>query len=257
MPALALIVLIAALVGVLIGAVGIGGVALPPALIWLVGLDPHTAAGTSSWSFLFTGLLGTALYARNSVMPWRLVGWLTLGIVPAAMLGSLANGALPERVAMLPLAALVTVAGVHSLWTGRAASRRSHDLIGAARLSPRSAITIGVFVGFCSALTGTGGPVILMPILLAVGIPALTAVAASQVVQIPLVAFASIGYASQGAVEFGLGTMIGVIAAVGVVGGGAVALKLRQEQLRRLAGVALTVFGAALLGATVFSFFGS
>lgn len=266
MPFFPVIALIAAAVGVLIGAVGIGGVALPPALAWLVGLDPHTAAGTSTWSFLFTGLAGTAMYARGAIVPWRLVGRLTVGVVPAALIGAAGNHAVPDRVAMLPLAALVTVAGVHSLLSGRSRAPRgesgARDAASAVRPAafassahdtprPAAAIAIGAVVGFCSALTGTGGPVVLMPILLAARIPAIQAVAASQVVQIPLVVFAVLGYASRGAVDFGAGTLIGVVAAVGAVAGAAIAMRMPQRALRHLASLALVGFGAALVVLTL------
>lgn len=262
MPVLAVIALAAAVIGVLIGAVGIGGVALPPLLVWVVGLDPHAAAGTSSWSFLFTGIVGTAMYARGAAVPWRLVGLLSIGIVPSAVLGSLANGAIPDASALLPLAVLVTAAGIHTLWSGRPRTGVPRAGVPRAGAGPRNAavapepralaaISIGAVVGFCSALTGTGGPVILVPILLAIGVPALASVAAAQVVQLPLVAFAVLGYASRGDVDFGLGSLIGAIAAAGAVGGAAIAMRLPQRALRRLAGIALASFGAVLLVATL------
>jgi Sulfite exporter TauE/SafE len=48
----------ALLVGVLIGCVGVGGVLLPPALVYLGGLGFHAAAATSTWAFLFCGAAG-------------------------------------------------------------------------------------------------------------------------------------------------------------------------------------------------------
>ena len=45
----------ALLVGVLIGCVGVGGVLLPPALVYLGDLGFHAAAATSTWAFLFCG----------------------------------------------------------------------------------------------------------------------------------------------------------------------------------------------------------
>ena len=52
--------LVAALVvGVLIGCVGIGGVLMTPALVYVGGLGFHLAAATSMWAFLFAGAAGT------------------------------------------------------------------------------------------------------------------------------------------------------------------------------------------------------
>ena len=49
----------ALLVGVLIGWVGIGGVLMTPALVYVGGLGFHLAAATSMWAFLFAGTAGT------------------------------------------------------------------------------------------------------------------------------------------------------------------------------------------------------
>src|SRR5829696_9964551 len=97
---------LALIVGVLVGCVGIGGVLLPPALAYVGGLDLHRAMATSMWSFLFTGLAGTMAYSRRNSVDWRMVLWLGVGIVPAAMLGALSNAALPAEVLTVLLATL-------------------------------------------------------------------------------------------------------------------------------------------------------
>lgn len=60
-----LLLLVAVLVGGLIGTVGVGGILLIPALNVLAGLSTHTAMGTALFSFIFTGLLGTWLFWRH------------------------------------------------------------------------------------------------------------------------------------------------------------------------------------------------
>ncbi|RSD09487.1 sulfite exporter TauE/SafE family protein [Amycolatopsis eburnea] len=234
------VLLLAIPVGICIGVVGIGGVLLPPALTWLTGLDIHAAAGTSSWSFLFTGLAGTAAYARHQAMPWRFGGWLTLGAAPAAAVGALVNGAVPATALWLVLATLTAGSGAFNLWG------RPRESAGRRELSPVAAVAVGVFIGFGSALTGTGGPVLLVPVLLALGVPALTTVAAGQLVQLPLVGFATLGYAAHGSVHFGLGSLLGVLAAAGVLAGARLARRLPGRHLHRVASAALVGFGAVL-----------
>ncbi|MEU4689045.1 sulfite exporter TauE/SafE family protein [Actinoplanes sp. NPDC023714] len=237
-----MVVPIALVVGVFIGAVGVGGVGLPPALTWFAGLDPHTASGTASLSFLFTGLAGTLMYARHRAMPWRLAGRLTLGASAAALPGALVNGLLPDRVVLLPLGVFVTAAGAYNLLSRPRPERRPGRSV---------AVVTGAGVGFSSALTGTGGPVFLIPVLLALGVPAVEAVAAGQLIQLPLVAFATAGYAIQGSVDTGLGCLIGVIAAGGVVIGARIALRLKQRHLQRFAAVTLVGFGVLVLTSTL------
>jgi uncharacterized membrane protein YfcA len=95
-------------------------------------------------------------------------------------------------------------------------------------------------------MTGTGGPVLLVPVLLVLGMAPVTAIAASQVIQLPLVGFAVLGYATTGSVDYGLGTRLGVLAAVGVVAGAFVVGRLRPQALNRVAAVLLVAIGISL-----------
>jgi uncharacterized membrane protein YfcA len=239
------VLLLAFPVGVLIGTIGVGGVLLPPALVHLSGLDIHAAAGTSSWSFLFTGVVGTLAYARQKAMPWPLVVRLTVGAAPAATLGALTNGAVPATLVWLLLGAITLGAGTYRLRAGPGGDR--------SELSNPVAVTVGAVVGFGSALTGTGGPVLLVPVLLVLGIAPLTAVAASQVIQLPLVVFAVLGYAAAGFVHYGLGTGLGLLEAVGVVGGAFITRRISATRLRQVAASTLIVVGLFLFSLPLLS----
>jgi uncharacterized membrane protein YfcA len=239
-----MLVLLALPTGVLIGAVGIGGVLLPPALIWLGGFDPHVAAGTSSLAFLFTGVTGTTAYARRGAMPWRFAGLLTVGAAPAAAAGALVNDVVPALALQVILALVCAGSGAYNLWFRGGGARAC----GKTRPGRAATVLIGIAVGFGSALTGTGGPVLLVPVLLALGVDALTTVAAGQLISVPLVAFASLGYASNHAVNVHWGVELGVLAAVGVVAGAALARRAAPSLLHRTASYTLLVVGVFLLG---------
>lgn len=164
-----------------------------------------------------------------------------LGAAPAAAVGALVNNLIPVNVLWLILSAVTLGSGVYHL-LGRARSAGERIM-----LSTAQAVPIGAAVGFGSALTGTGGPVLLVPVLLALGVAPLTTVAASQVIQLPLVGFATLGYAATGSVRFGLGTLLGVIAGVGVLLGAHPARRLQPGILYRFAAAALVAVGAFLL----------
>ncbi|MGJ9413997.1 sulfite exporter TauE/SafE family protein [Aeromicrobium sp. CF4.19] len=237
--AVALAVL-AVVVGVLIGMVGVGGVLLPPGLVALGSLSANEATATSTWAFVFTGVVGTVAYAWRGVVPWGMLARLTLGVVPAAFLGALVNAQLPASVVLLGLAMLTLFVGVHQLLPRTA--REVRDEPGTWVL-----ILIGVFVGFGSALTGTGGPVLLVPVLLAFGVGPLRAIAVSQAVQLPVVVSGSIGYLQTGLVDLRLGAILGCLAALGVVAGAVVATRIQPEGLRRIVAVACIAAGVFLV----------
>jgi uncharacterized membrane protein YfcA len=234
LPVLALVV------GVLIGMVGVGGVLLPPGLVAFGGLTANEATATSTWAFVFTGVVGTIAYAWRGVVPWGMLLRLSVGVVPAAFVGALVNATLPASVVLLGLAALTIFVGVTQLRPGSARAVAAEP--GAAAL-----VAIGAFVGFGSALTGTGGPVLLVPILLTIGVAPLRAVAVSQAVQLPVVVSGSIGYFQTGLVDVRLGTLLGILAALGTLVGAVVATRIHAEGLRKIVAVACIAAGVFLI----------
>ena len=237
-----LLAVAALIIGVLIGCIGVGGILLPPALAYIGGLDLHLAMATSVWSFIFSGIAGTVSYSRRRSINYRMGLWLSLGIVPAAVLGARANAALPVSVLTVILAILIAVVGINALFSKPPAVDRQAQSFGALAL-----LTIGFVVGFGSVLTGTGGPVLLIPILVFMQAQVLGAVGASQVVQIPVAIFGTIGYILYGQVDFVLGTVLGVILMIGVLGGSHIAHSVPASTLRRVVAVTLIVVGVLMI----------
>ena len=232
--------MLAVVVGVLIGMVGVGGVLLPPGLVALGDLTANEATATSTWAFVFTGVVGTIAYAWRGVVPWGMFARLAVGVVPAAFLGALINATLPASVVLVGLAALTLFVGVQQLRPGTLRESR-------AELGTPVLVAVGAFVGFGSALTGTGGPVLLVPVLLTLGTAPLRAVAVSQAVQLPVVVAGSVGYLQTGLIDFRLGTALGCFAALGVVVGAIVATRINAEGLRRIVAMACLAAGVFLL----------
>lgn len=227
-------------VGALVGMVGVGGVLLPPGLIALGGLSAHEATATSTWVFLFTGTVGTVAYARQGRVPWLMLLRLSAGVVPSAFAGAVLGATLPADIVMLALASLTLFVGVHQLLPRR-------DVPQPITLGATSLVMIGAVVGLGSAVTGTGGPVILVPVLLMLRVAPLLAVALSQAVQLPVVISGSVGYLQTGLVDVRLGTVLGLVCAVGTVGGALAARRVAAQALRQVVAGACLVAGALLL----------
>lgn len=102
------------------------------------------------------------------------------------------------------------------------------------RFGTPTLLAVSAFVGFGSSLTGTGGAVLLVPLLLFLRTPVLASVGAAQVVLLPVVAFSTAGYV--------LGTAMGLVAVVGVVGA-RIAHEARAATLRRMVATALLWVG--------------
>jgi uncharacterized membrane protein YfcA len=225
------------LTGTLIGAVGVGGILLTPLLLFFIGTELHIAQATSSFSFLFTGIAGVVIYARRKSIAWDHVLWLSIGIMPAALLGSKVNTILSSTVLTPILAVLIIFSGYNAL------SKRRMDGLTTQTLNKAILILIGIFVGFGSSLTGTGGPVLLVPLLLLLRFMPLAAVGLSQAIQLPVAVFATIGFALYGQIDFSLGVILGIAQSFGVIFGGVIAHTLPQEKLRIVVAVSLVGVG--------------
>jgi uncharacterized membrane protein YfcA len=226
-------------IGALVGTVGIGGVLLAPALTYLAGVDIHVAMATSMWAFVFTGIAGTAVYSRRGTLDWSSGARMSLGLVPAALLGGWANGLLSQGALKLILTVLLVATGLYAL---SAAPPEGGGRV----LSGRGLGLVGLGVGFGSGITGTGGPVLTVPTLLFLGVPALRTVGVSQLVQIPVAGFGTLGFLLSGHVDLLLGLVLGLVASVGVGVGAPIAHAAPARTLRRVVAIACIVVGVAV-----------
>ena len=85
------LLLIAFGVGTLIGAVGVGGILLIPALTAFAGLPIHTAMATALFTFAFTGVAGTVMFQRRGSIDWVVTRPVLMGAVFFAFVGAWVN----------------------------------------------------------------------------------------------------------------------------------------------------------------------
>jgi uncharacterized membrane protein YfcA len=226
--------------GLLIGCIGVGGVLLVPGLS-LMGVDVHAAIGASMFSYLFSGVIGSWLYARKASIDWLQAMWLGAGAMPGALAGALLAARLSGSVLLGLVGAAVIFAGSRELLRRPVAGDKSRVL------SVPALVMIGVTVGVGSALTGTGGAMMLVPWLMLLRVPVLAAVGLSQAVTIPVAGLASVGNLWAGQLDIGFGTLLGVGIAVGTVVGARLAHALPSLFLRRLVAGVLLLVGALLV----------
>ena len=237
------LLLVCLLSGLLIGSVGIGGVLLVPALTYLAEIPVHRAIPACMFSYLATGAIGVLVYSRHGSIRWAEAGWLCLGAIPASLIGSLSLAAISADAVMGLIAGMMVFAGIDTLIRRdrRFASPSTRRTIGAPAY-----VMIGALTGYGSAITGTGGPLILVPVVLYLGVPVLTAVGLSQAIQIPIALFATTGNWIASNLDLRLGLMIGVLLVVGSVTGGMLVHRLPLERVRQSIAWLLLVVGFAI-----------
>ncbi|MFT5220503.1 MAG: putative membrane protein YfcA [Planctomycetota bacterium] len=237
------LILISLVVGLLIGAVGVGGVLLVPALTYLGQISVHQAIPACMLSFLFSGVIATMVFAYHGSIHWKMVGWLTAGAIPAAFLGSVLLLSIPASFVLSLIAVLMIFSGIDAMWkSSRFYSKPEHR-----RAPGRVAlIVIGIVTGFGSSITGTGGPLILVPVMVFLGFPVLAAIGLSQAIQIPIASFASIGNWMEGTLDVELGLVITAAMVAGTLAGSVLIHRLPEKPVRRFVALLLVGVGVGI-----------
>lgn len=226
------------LAGALIGATGIGGVLMVPLLDRLGDVPLPQAIAASSLAFALPALIVLGPLMRQRALSAQCIPLLA-GAFVGAGLGALLVHRLPGAQLMAGVTALVLFAGIRGLL-----APRKPDGTEAAPLGTGPWVALGVVVGTGSALTGTGGPVLVLPLLLLLRQPVLLAVVAAQAVQLPVALASSAVHAMAGRLDLRLAALCGVLLLVGSLVGQRAARSLDQRQMQRMVSVLLLAAGA-------------
>jgi len=227
--------------GVLIGWVGIGGVILVPALVYGAGVPLSTAIAAAMCAFLISGIVGLYVFAKAGSVDWATAAWLCLGAAPAAFVGARLVVIAPEAFIELAIGVLTAAAGIHALV--RRDSRRNRE----SASSVPTLTAVGAATGLASAMTGTGGPLVLVPLLLWLEVPVLTAIASAQAIQIPIAAAATSANVVGGTLDVMLGLALGSGIALGTAVGAKAAHALPTAWLHSVVAVVLVLVGSGIL----------
>ena len=221
---------------------GHGGGTAYLALFGLFGVPPATMRPLALVLNIVVAGIGSARLIRAAVMPWRTLGFLLLGSVPAAFVGGLVQ--LPSTIYRGVLGALLLLVALRLLLPT--------STTGAMRSVPAVVlVVVGIVLGMLSGLTGIGGGIFLSPILVLFRLedPRRTAAAASAFILVNsvsgLVAQATLGGLS--ALPSTLPILVFVVAVGGLFGSWLVARRLSLRGLRTALGVVLAVSGLRLL----------
>lgn len=223
-------------IGSLIGSVGVGGILLLPWLTEVVGFGVREAVCIAMASYLATGVVAIVqarLSADGTIVRdyWPLM----LATLPGAFLGAIAVAVVPELLVLLLLAAFLALTGIWTLVKHRLPPRVAAD--------GHAGWPTGIGSGFASAITGTGGPAVMIPVLLWRGVPLLAAVAIGQMVQLPIAVAATIGNVASGPFDYMAAIIVGAALAPGVVLGRWITLRLPIALVTKTVAIVLVVTG--------------
>jgi uncharacterized protein len=190
-------------------------------------------------------LFGTWLFARRGSISWRLTTPVCIGAVLFGYLGSLAAAHIPPRALSITIAAIIICAGIYVFVPPRNPLQAARDGHGPSDLAILT--TVGSVSGFGSGLSGAGGPLFSVPLMVILGFAPLPAVAASQVLQIIASLSGSLAALTDGRIDFALAAWVTGFELVGVAAGVRLAHAVSPNVLRRVAATLCVVVGMFML----------
>lgn len=206
-------------VGTIVGLTGVGGGSLmTPLLIFFFGVKPYLAVGTDLLFAAFTKMGGTLSFARQRIVPWRVVGLLSAGSIPASLITLTvlhrvgpANAQLQSVItSTLGIALLLTASAMfYKAVRGKQLPRHLAQADAARATQPRHwslPLLLGAVIGTLVTLTSVGAGAIGVSVLLILYplLPLPRVVAADIAYAVPLTLVAGLGHASLGSVDWAL-----------------------------------------------------
>ena len=216
-------------VGAFVGLTGVAGFLLPIVYTGPLAMGVTEGLALSFAAFIVSGALGSVNYNRagNLDIPFGIR--LSLGSLVGAILGVKLNLVIPESVVKILLYMVVLLSGISILLRK---DKKAKDGKTGYVISEHLAATLvlGFVTGAICALSGAGGPVLVMPLLVVLGIGIRTAVGVSLFNSVFIGIPACIGYMMQCNIKSLLPVMAAALVfhAVGVVYGSRNAVRINQ-----------------------------
>lgn len=242
LPGLLLLVAFGLVGGIGITALGPGGVLPTIGLFALTTLPPAGVAGTAIVTHVATGTLGTVAYTRSGQLRNRSTRRTALLLAGTALLGTPLGVIASAMVSRHTFADILggVVLAVAALVRYRARRPR----VTVSDPSRALIITIGLVVSALSGIVGLGGPMLAVPLLVAISLPVLPSLACAQAQSIVIATVGTLGYLVHGTIDWPFAALVGVPELAGVLVGWKIAHALPTETLRNT--LVLTLCGFAL-----------
>jgi len=226
----------AVLAGLLIGVTGVGGVLLVPALTELASVPVERAVAASMMAFLLGGTVAAFAHARHADVSRNLVLPLCISAAAGAALGAASLTILGPDVVRLVISVTAFSSGLQALVAPRTVS-------GERIPSANGLGVLGVLVGYGSAISGTGGPALLVPLLLLFRAPVRVAIFLALAVQVPISLSATAVNLVSGRIDYALAAALSVLVLAGTMAGSFISRAISRRVVTVAVAIILVLVG--------------
>ncbi|QQK77214.1 sulfite exporter TauE/SafE family protein [Salicibibacter cibarius] len=156
------------LVGILLGMSSIGGFLLPLIYVGFLQLPLRESLALSFLSFAIAGIIGSYTYWKSKNIDMKLAIIISIGSIPGAFLGVQLNVMTPDHIATLILYIFVLISGVSLLFNGK----NDQGSTSTTNILEKKwfVLLLGFTTATICALSGAGGPILLVPLLTKLGL---------------------------------------------------------------------------------------
>ena len=247
-------------VGIAVGATGVGGGSLmTPILILFYGVSPSVAVGSDLIYASISKAFGVGLHSRNGSLDWKLVGWMSAGSVPAAVLTLVLLHQLPagpqvDQLIKMTLSIAIVLTAAFTIFQEpitRLLPRPPVTLAGDGSFRGQRTLTVvcGALIGALVTISSVGAGVIgmMMLLLLYPRHEPIRLVGSDLAHAVLITAIAGAGHAGLGKVDWPMLASLLVGALPGIYVGTRIGFRLNPRVLKRVISALLIFVGATML----------
>lgn len=229
-----IIVIANVIVGTLVGLTGVAGFLLPMLYAGSLGMSVPEGLSLNFSAFVLSGILGAINYKKAGNMDIPFGIRLSIGSLLGSIIGVQLNLIIPEEKVKILLYVVVLLSGISILVRKDKENIEQKEGV---LIKDHFIMTLllGFVTGGICALSGAGGPVLVMPLLVVFGIPVRTAVGVALFNSIFIGIPACIGYMTNCDIKALLPIMVVALLAhgIGVYYGSINAVKINQKVLKK------------------------
>lgn len=247
----ALMLLIAAAIGVSLGLLGAGGaIVAVPAFVYIGGIPPELADGYALFVVTISSAIAVGMQWSQRLIAWRTIAWFG----PSTILSLIAvrgflDQFVPQRVQMIFFGIILLVAALAMMRGRKTAPSDTHEL------HPLRLSAFGIVIGAIGGLLGVGGGFLITPALaIWAGLDMKRAVASSLVL-ISVNSFTGVMVDMADGMRYDWPYVLTftAVATAGIIAGTLLSRRIDNTALRAAFGWVVLAIGCVVLGIELFS----
>jgi uncharacterized membrane protein YfcA len=246
-------ILIGLIVGAITGVTGASGVlVLIPILTTFFDIPLHVVLGTSLFVDVIASSAVSYSYYRAKNIDVKKSLWIVVGALVGAQIGSYYVVSVSRIFIMVIIAVCMILFGFKMFKSGLSKNQgnglKVPDRIAVYLRTPIGMVGMGLIIGIITGIFGAGGGLSVFIILYSIlGFDIKKAVGTSSFVMLVTAISGAWGYAQRGNIDFNIGLIVGISAAIGGAATSVLANKVNEKLLARLIGAFFVFFAFVMI----------